>query len=59
MLPACRMQSLDEKGDGGEGTQTCEPMQPPPTAVGWQALAVSAQADGGLLNSGVAGQLPP
>jgi len=38
------MQSLDEKGEGGDGTQTCDPEHPPPTAMGWQALALSAQA---------------
>ena len=53
------MHSFDEKGDGGDGTQICDPEQPPPTDLGWQALAVSAHAFGGFIDVPFGVHAPP
>jgi hypothetical protein len=53
------MQRDDENGDGGDGTQICDDAQPPLTAVGWQARAVSAHADAAIVDVGIGVQLPP
>ena len=56
--PDCRMHSCAANGDGGVGTQTCGPPHPPPTLDGWQARAVSAHADAGMVVVGFAVHVP-
>src|SRR5580698_2152747 len=58
MAPAWTMQVCAAKGEGGVGTQTWPPVQPPPTLAGKHAFAVSDHCEGGRLLIRLGVQLP-